>query len=325
MRSRIMPASLLVLLACLFALAAHAAPAGGDAVPKPKHRLGGKPPYATPYAGLLPDGFQVQPAPPVDAAQLARSKVVMVPSSNFNAYSEGWAYYYEKGGFEKNWAVRLIGATREGHAGIEDNSDPRMFATRVSDALRPRVRELGAAADLREARAQGADYFLVVDAWLGTSHMGGHFVISGGAYLLDDQLRQVFAASGAGDAKRGGFFDFDVVKADTIAMTAAMAGLNDAVLPKFDAFLQALPLGQAIAVQAEPQGAAAAAAAPGVPNAGELFVQAMAAKDAGDASGARDALQRLLRQYPDSPLAAQAAQQLVTLASASAAGAGPAH
>lgn len=327
MRSCTMPAALLVVLSLLFAPVALASPTGSDAPAKPKYRPVGKPPFATPYVGLLPDGFQVRPAPPIDAAQLARGNVVMVPSSNFNAYSETWSYYYGKGGgFKSNWAGKLLGATREHEVGIEENSDPRTFATRVSDALRPHVREIGVAADLQQGRTQGADYFLIVDAWLGTSHMNGHIVISGGVYLFDSQLRLVFATSGAGDAKRGGFFDFNVVKADMIAMTAAMAGLNDAVLPKFNAFLQSLPPGQATAAQATAQGAMATVATTlAVPNAGELFVRAMAAKDAGDAGGARTALESLLRQYPDSPLAAQAAQQLAMLAGTDPAGAAPAH
>jgi hypothetical protein len=193
-------------------------------------RLGRRAPHPTPYSGLLPDDFQLSPAPALDVEHLRHSKVVLIPSSNFNDYARLWSEYYEDGGFERNWAVRLLNVQREQVAGQQQNSDPRAFADRFADALRAHVGELAIAANLPEAREQGGEYYLILDAWLSAPGQGSRFRVAGGAHLLDGSLRHVFSLEGAGEARRMGGLFANQFEVDARAMTDSMSGFSDAVL-----------------------------------------------------------------------------------------------
>ncbi|GAM96966.1 hypothetical protein U91I_00587 [alpha proteobacterium U9-1i] len=193
-------------------------------------RLGRRAPHATPYSGLLPENVQLDPAPPLDVEHLRRSKVVLVPSSNFNDYARLWVEYYEGGGFERNWAVQLLNVQREQVAGQQQNSDPRAFADRFAEALRPHVGELAVAEDLPSAREQGGDYYLILDAWLSAPGQGSRFRVAGGAHLLDGSLRHVFSLEGAGEARRDGGLFSNQFEVDARAMTDSMTGFSDTVL-----------------------------------------------------------------------------------------------
>jgi hypothetical protein len=235
-----------------------------SAAPAKAKLFGTKAPYATPYAGLIPDGFQLQQAPAIDAATLARSKVVLIPSGNYDEYSRLWADYFEKGGFEKTTASRWMGVDRGRIASIETSSDPRAFATRIADALRPHVRELAVAEDLPGARAQGADYFLVVDDWTGvTNWWGNRMRATGGVYLLDGQLRRVFAAEGSGDGERHGILTGDPNQIYGQMVTTATNAMGDAVVARLARFLQSLPAGSPAQAAAPAAGPAPAVPAPG--------------------------------------------------------------
>lgn len=200
-------------------------------------RFGGRAPYDSPYAGLLPNDFALQTAPSFDAADLRQSKVVLIPSSNYNEYARLWSEYYEQGGLERDWLQTLgTGADRrrEQLDGTIQNSDPRLFASRLTDALRPYVREIGVAADLPTARAQGADYYLIIDAWLGADAF--KYRIAGGAYLLDGRLNSVISAQHADEHSRNQVFALTQRRTDennARAMIAATTGLSDAVIGQF--------------------------------------------------------------------------------------------
>jgi|CXWL01.1.fsa_nt_gi hypothetical protein len=193
-------------------------------------RLGGRVPHPNAYSGLLPEGFQLTAAPALDVEHLRRSKVVLVPSSNFNDYARLWVEYYEGGGFERNWAVQLLNVQREQVVGQQQNSDPRAFADRFAEALRPHVGELAVAEDLPSAREQGADYYLILDAWLSAPGQGSRFRVAGGAHLLDGSLRHVMSLEGTGEARRDGGLFSNVFEVDARAMTDSMTGFSDTVL-----------------------------------------------------------------------------------------------
>lgn len=216
-------------------------------------RFGGRAPYDSPYTGLLPADFQLQPAAAIDLEHLRQSKVVLVPSGNYNEYARLWAEYFEEGGLERDWLQTFAtGATRrrEQLDGTIQNSDPRLFASRFADALRPYVREIGVAADLPEARAQGADYYLIVDAWLGADAL--KYRVAGGAYLLDSQLNSVITAQTRNEQNRNQMFTLTQRGADqnnARAMAAATTGLSEAVIAQF---MQALGPPPAPAMDAPP-------------------------------------------------------------------------
>lgn len=250
-----------------FALFMAAGLHSAGAAPAKAKLFGTKAPYATPYAGLLPDGFQLQQAPEIDAATLARSKVVLIPSGNYDEYSRLWSDLFEKGGIERqlehSLAGKLMGVTRENFAGTETGSDPRAFASRIADALRPHVREIGVADDLPAARAQGADYFLIIDDWTGiTNWWGNRMRATGGIYLLDARLQRVFAAEGSGDGERHGILTGDPNQIYGQMVTAATNAMGDAVVAQLDRFLQSLPAGASAPIDAAPAAGVPAGAEP---------------------------------------------------------------
>lgn len=227
--NRLMFAALATLLTLFAASAASAQ--------ETRARLFGSAPYDSPYAGLLPDDFQLQPAPSIDLAHLRQSKVVLVPSGNYNEYARVWSAYFEQGGLERDW-LQTFAAGADGRRdqldGTIQNSDPRLFASRLIDALRPYVREIGAAADLPTARAQGADYYLIVDTWLSGGPM--KLRIAGGAYLLDGRLNSVISAQNTNEQNRNQMFVMSQRRTDennARAMAAAMTGSSDAVIAQF--------------------------------------------------------------------------------------------
>lgn len=200
-------------------------------------RLYGSAPYDSPYAGLLPDDFQLQSAPSIDTAHLRQSKVVLIPSSNYNEYARLWSEYYEQGGLESDWLQTFAtGANRrrEQLDGTIQNSDPRLFASRLVDALRPYVREISTAPDLPTARADGADYYLIVDTWLSGGALKVR--IAGGAYLLDGRLNSVISAQNTNEQNRNQMFQLTQRRTDennARATAAAMTGSSDAVIAQF--------------------------------------------------------------------------------------------
>lgn len=182
----------------------------GDAFAKERRHMSGKPPFADAYAGLLPTGMQPQPLQDFRPAQLRQARVALVPSANFNEWARIWASWYEEGGFENHWSVRMFGQSRETHSGYEHNSNPRRLAEQVVLALEPHVGEVVVARDLAHAIEEGADYFLVLDGWLGTYTrvMSGGFSASGGVYLLDRGLGEAFRVQAESREKRSsGLFD----------------------------------------------------------------------------------------------------------------------
>ena len=225
---RLMFAALATLLMLFTASAASAQ--------ETRARFYGRAPYDSPYAGLLPDDFQLQTGT-LDVAHLRQGKVVLIPSGNYNEYARLWSAYYEQGGLERDWLQTFATGgerRREQLDGTIQNSDPRLFASRLSDALRPYVREIGTAADLPTARAEGADYYLIVD----TSLSGGamRLRVAGGAYLLDGRLNSVISAQNTNEQSRNQVFALTQSRTDennARAMAAAMTGSSDAVIAQF--------------------------------------------------------------------------------------------
>ena len=79
---------------------------------------------------------------------------------------------------------------------------PKNFAERIVQALQPHVGEIFIATDLPQARDAGADFYLVLDGWLGTaSGWNTWYRATGGAYLLDGSLRQAFSVQGEAKVK----------------------------------------------------------------------------------------------------------------------------
>lgn len=226
--SRLMFAALAMLL-MLFAASAASAQ-------ETRARFYGQAPYDSPYAGLLPDDFQLQTGT-LDVAHLRQGKVVLIPSGNYNEYARLWSAYYEQGGLERDW-LQTFAAGADGRRdqldGMIQNSDPRLFASRLIDALRPYVREIGTAADLPTARAEGADYYLIVDTWLSGGPM--RLRVAGGAYLLDGRLNSVISAQNTNEQNRNQMFVMSQRRTDennARAMAAAMTGSSDAVIAQF--------------------------------------------------------------------------------------------
>lgn len=151
------------------------------------------------YEGLLPEGFQIQQAP-LDRAALAGRKLVMVPSANFNQYTETWIRGYDPE--NRNFAQSLMGFDAADMESQRVASDPRSFSDRVTETLRPYFSAIEVAPDLATARERGADYYAVVDLWGAFSPMGGRYRTHGGVHLLDGQLRQVLSVTAVGDVRR---------------------------------------------------------------------------------------------------------------------------
>ncbi len=184
----------LVLLS-LFLMSGHAEAAD-------KKNMAGKPPHASAYDGLLPAGMTPTPAPGFHPSQLRGARVALVPSANFNEWARIWANLYEEGGFENYWGVKMFGHKRETFQGYENNSDPRNLAERIVQTLQPHVGEVFIATDLVQARDAGADYYLILDGWLGSfTRWNMWYQATGGVYLLDGALQQVFEATGTGKAE----------------------------------------------------------------------------------------------------------------------------
>lgn len=158
------------------------------------------------FEGLLPEGFTVQEAP-LDPATFAGRKLVLVPSANFNAFTDTWARAYDPE--RRNWAMVVMGFDADDMNSSRAASDPRSFSDRVAAALQPYFGSVEAAPDLATAREMGADYYAVIDLWGAFSPMGGRYRTHGGVHLLDGQLRQILVATGRGDVRRqeGSVFD----------------------------------------------------------------------------------------------------------------------
>lgn len=160
-----------------------------------KRNMTGKPPHASAYDGLLPAGMTPTPASGFHPSQLRGARVALVPSANFNEWARAWERRFDENG--EKFKVR-----EERFRGYEYSSNPRNFSERVTQALQPHVGEIFAAADLPEARQAGADYYLVVDGWLGTiTRWNMYFHASGSVHLLDGNLQQLISAQGEAKVK----------------------------------------------------------------------------------------------------------------------------
>lgn len=185
----------ILLLSCLFLFISPVAA-------KEKRTMTGKAPYASAYENLLPEGMQPAPVKDFHPSQLRSARVALVPSANFNEWARIWANLYEEGGFENYWGVKMFGHKRETFQGYENNSDPRNLAERIVQTLQPHVGEVFIATDLVQARDAGADYYLILDGWLGSfTRWNMWYQATGGVYLLDGALQQVFEATGTGKAE----------------------------------------------------------------------------------------------------------------------------
>lgn len=190
-----MSRTIILILSCLLFAVSPA-----DA--REKNKMTGKAPHASVYENLLPAGVEPAPLKDFHPSQLRGARVALVPSANFNEWARIWADLYEEGGFENYWGVKLFNHKRETFQGYENNSDPRNLAEQVVQTLQPHVGEVFIAADLVQARDAGADYYLILDGWLGTfTRWNTWYQANGGAYLLDGSLQQVFKAEGTGKAE----------------------------------------------------------------------------------------------------------------------------
>ncbi len=195
----------------------------GQAQASEKKRLWGKPPYASAYDGLLPAGMTPTPAPGLHPSQLRGARVALVPSANFNEWARVWERWHDENGerFDRKSRGKLEGS--------RNNSNPRNFSEHVVQVLQPYVGELFIANDLPQARDAGADYYLIVDGWLGaplpfemtcwdTCHRA-----TGSVHLLDSELRLLFIAQGKGKAtKSSGFFGQKTNEAMEVTMALAI-------------------------------------------------------------------------------------------------------
>lgn len=133
----------------------------GHAQASEKKRLWGKPPYASAYDGLLPVGMTPSPATDFHPSQLHGARVALVPSANFNEWARVWERWHDENG--EKFDMKSRGKLE----GPRNNSNPRNFSEHVVQVLQPYVGELFIANDLPQARDAGADYYLIVDGWLG--------------------------------------------------------------------------------------------------------------------------------------------------------------
>jgi len=214
-------------VAVLFAVLVWSAPADAQ-----RNCFCGRPPEANVFQGLLAESFT-----PADASAaftpgaLAGATLAIIPSSNFNEYSRRWTRWFEEGAMENHWAYQLTGQSRDSMRGQEQNTDPRRFADQLVAALEPHVAEVMVASDFQTARDQGATFYLVVDAWLGTPNgMNGSWKTWAGATLLDGSLQRVWQANGEHQVRReSGLFE-SVVVADARQQLQSYEGATQPVL-----------------------------------------------------------------------------------------------
>jgi|CXWL01.1.fsa_nt_gi hypothetical protein len=141
------------------------------------------------YEGLLPADMQPAPAP-LDAAELAESRVAVIPSVNFETHARVWQEQYEQ-------AVAGQSSTWRGEAGLAslESNNPQHFSDQVLTTLQPYVGEVFATGDLVQARANGATYYVIIDYFM----RGGALNLRpvGGVRVLNASLEEVIAISHA--------------------------------------------------------------------------------------------------------------------------------
>jgi hypothetical protein len=178
-----------------------------------------------PFENLLPDGFALTDAPPIDPASLHDRKVALIPTQNLNRYAEGWLDYYERGGAHRNWAIQLFGRSDDDLNAEGRLSDPRKLTDQVIDLIRPAFGEVVVAQDLPSAREQGADYFLILDCAMSLRGFWSDKVrVDGGVYLLDASLHRVFEDTTFAEASLGGLLDNPITSSEA-GIDAAMRGM----------------------------------------------------------------------------------------------------
>jgi hypothetical protein len=174
------------------------------------------------FENILPDGFAITDAPPVDAVSLRDKKVALIPSENLNGYAAGWMYYNDRAAAGPNWFQSAIGGvTTDSLQNRSRASDPRHVTDAMIDLIRPYFGEVIVAQDLPSARAQGADYFIILDCRMSAPALNTHFRFDGGVYLLDASLHRVLEATGFGEVSRGGLLSNPLTQ-DPIAMDQSM-------------------------------------------------------------------------------------------------------
>lgn len=225
-----MQAKLIFAVAALCALT-FAAPAHAERHPEMIFR-----PHPT-FENILPEGFALADAPAVDAGSLRDKKVALIPSENLNGYAAGWMYYNDRAAAGPNWFQSAIGGvTTDSLQNRSRASDPRHVTDAMIDLIRPYFGEVIVAQDLPSARAQGADYFIILDCRMSAPAFNTHFRFDGGLYLFDNSLHRVFEATGFGEVSRGGLLSNPLTQ-DPIAMdqsmTTMIAKVSDAVHTRF--------------------------------------------------------------------------------------------
>jgi|CXWL01.1.fsa_nt_gi hypothetical protein len=223
-----------IVLAGFFAAMTWAPPAEAQ-----RNCLCGRPPNENPLFGLLPDDFTaVDATAAFESATLNGATLALIPSANFNEYSRRWVHWFEDDAIERNWAYRLMGMSREDTAEYEHNTDPRRFADQLAEAVRPHVRDIVVSADFHQARAQGATFFLVVDAWMGTPNwMNEKEKTWAGAYLFDGSLQRLFLAQDDHEVRRR----VGLVREDDGPSQQAYDGATEPVIAALRARLGAPP------------------------------------------------------------------------------------
>lgn len=222
--------AVLAVFGAFFVIAAGSEPASAQQC------LCGRPPEQNVYEGLLADGFTaVDASAAFSPASLNGANLAIIPSANFNEYSRRWAHWYGdgegQGNIERYWAYRLNNLDRDTTRNFELNTDPRGFADQLVALIEPHVGEVIVAADFQEARQQGATYYLVVDAWLGTPNfMNSSWKTWAGAYLLDGELQRVFAASADHQVGRGMNLVGSVIEADARSSRESFQGATAPVI-----------------------------------------------------------------------------------------------
>lgn len=222
--------ALFAALAALMVSAVWSAPASAQQC------LCGRPPERNVYEGLLAEDFiPVDASAAFNPAMLSGAKLAVIPSANFNEYARRWAHWYGDGEGEGNiehyWAYRLNSLDRQTTGSFELNTDPRGFADQLVALIEPHVGEVVVARDFRDAREQGATFYLVVDVWLGTPNfMNGSWKTWAGAYLLDGSLQRVFESTADRQVSRGMELVGSVIEADARTSRQSFQGATTPVL-----------------------------------------------------------------------------------------------
>lgn len=178
----------ILFLSCLFLVVS-------PAVAKEKNKMAGKAPYASAYDGLLPAGMTPSSAAGFHPSQLRDARVALVPSSNFNEWARVWERWFEEDGEKYK-------ARGENRKNVEYSTNPRYFSEQVIQALQPHVGEVFIAADLVQARDAGADYYMILDGWLGSfTRWNTYLHATGGVTLLNADLQQAFSVRGEAKVK----------------------------------------------------------------------------------------------------------------------------